>query len=278
MKKNYHLLSVGVIALVLTNCSKDNDTVTVQDADINFSFDYTKKDSRLRLGQAQFTSEEIAEAEKAFATTLANAQGARNKTVAAATFLVSMKYAIPYAHRYYMSDGIYDYVGRYTKKGLFLNEIKDANGTHKPWGKLVPTHPKFDRSQVKGLGDNYENGLNCSSFVTWALYNGGAVEGIDVNTLNKYIAANYPEFPNAYTVTLKQGIDNIRVGDLIGFNKAHIAMVIGVKGNHIIYASAEGGSVHPGEGLRYRYFDKQTTNLDTFTYKYIVKMEKVYND
>ena len=276
--KRMYLLSVGFLAFALANCSKDNDPVTIQDANINFSFDYTKKDNRLRLGQAQYTSEEIAKAEKDFATTLANAQGARNKTVVAATFLVSMKYAIPYAHRYYMSAGSYDYVGRYTKKGIFLREIKDANGTHKPWGKLVPTHPKFDRSQVKGLGDSYENGLNCSSFVTWALYNGGAVDGIDVNTLNKYIAANYPEFPNAYTVTLKEGINNIRVGDLIGFNKAHIAMVIGVKGDNIIYASAEGGSVHPGEGLRYRYFNRKTTNFDTFAYKYIVKMEKVYKD
>ncbi|GJH41678.1 hypothetical protein RCZ04_22280 [Capnocytophaga sp. HP1101] len=276
MKKIYHLLSVGVIALVLTNCSKDNDTVTVQDADINFSFDYNKKDSRLRLGQAQFTSEEIAEAEKTFATTLANTQGARNKTVAAAAFLVSMKYAIPYAYEWKTSEMKQKYIARFTKKGLFLRPFEEGGATHKPWGTLVETHPRYPRHTVKNLGDTFENGLNCSSFVGWALYNGEAVT--DVNLLEKTYAKNYAVFPNTYKVSLKEGIDNIRVGDLIGFDEVHIAIVIGIKNDIIIYASAEGGSVHPGGGVRRISFNKKKINFDTFMYKYIVKMERVYND
>ena len=276
MKIIYQLLSIVFLALVLTNCSKDSDSVTAQDADINFSFDYTKKDNRLRLGQAQFTSEEIAKAEKDFATSLANAKGARNKTVAAATFLVSMKYAVPYAYEWKNSEMKQKYIARFTKKGLFLRPFKEGGVTHKPWGALVETHPRYPRHTVKNLGDTFENGLNCSSFLGWALYNGGAVT--DVALLERTYAGNYAVFPNTYSVSLKKGIDNIRVGDLIGFNKAHIAIVIGVKGDNIIYASAEGGSVHPGAGVRRISFNKKKINFDTFMYKYIVKMERVYND
>lgn len=247
------------------------------DIDIAFSFNYVNgKDERTLLQCESYTQEQKDSLQTAFSNALDKVNDKRGKVVTAATFLVSLKYRIPYGHEWKVSDTHeYDYVGRYTKKGLFLNAFTENGVSHKPWGCLIPTHPRYPRETIANLGDYYENGLHCSSFVGWALYNGDAVT--DVALLEKTYANGYRTFPRTTEVTLKGNADLIRPGDLIGF-PGHIAMVIGIKGDIVVYASAEGGSAYPGKGLSWLTFNKKTTNFDSFSYKYFIQMNKVYGD
>lgn len=281
MKRVVKILFVLFITVVSLSCRNNSDEIVdITNNTPIIPFNYYQNDTRPLQTSESYTQIEKSLMEIEFNNRMNSVVGKRNKTVAAAIFLVGLKYSIPYAHRYAAETAsYYNYVGRYTEKGLFFNKIIDAEGNvHNPWGELVQTHPKFPRHEVQGMGDYYENGLNCSSFVSWALYNGGAVT--DAKLLNRYFAVNYPKFPGAYQVSIKEGIEDIRIGDLIGFNNAHIAMVIGVNKDNVVFASADGGSIqgHPSSGLRYHTFNKKTTDWDTFLYKYIVKMENVYGD
>lgn len=250
------------------------------DIDIDFSFDYKQiKDIRPPLNCDSYTPAQKDSLNNALMEAIAKAKNTRGKVVTAATFLVSLKYRIPYGHEWIVADDpSYEFVGRYTKKGLYLNSFVDNKGTtHLPWGCMIKTHPRYPRHTIRNLGDYYENGLHCSSFVGWCLFNGDAVT--DVALLDKTYANNYRTFPLTTEVSLKTGAELIRPGDLIGF-PGHIAMVIGVKGDTIVYASAEGGSEYaPNKnGVSWLKFDKKKTNFDTFSYKYLIQMNKVYGD
>lgn len=262
------------------SCSQREEAVVIySDVDMNFSFDYlNSKDSRSLLQCNSYTQEQKEQLNREFIQSLASVQGKRNKTVAAATFLVSLDYAIPYGFEWIISDDpSYELVGRYTRKGLFLDTINDEKGvSHKPWGCMIKTHYRYPRQTVQNLGDYYQNGLNCSSFIGWCLYNAEAVT--DVELLERTYANEYrTSFPGIKQIDLKEGLDLIRPGDLIGF-PGHIAIIIGVKGDKVIYASAEGGHTHPNKGVSWLTFDKKTTNFDTFAYKTLVQMSHVYGD
>lgn len=274
--------------LMAAGCSHDKDDVPSQqpstpttpsagDIDITFPFDYVNgRDNRSLLQGDSYSRRQKDSLYAAFSEALATVESKRGKVVTAATFLVTLDYRIPYGFEWKITDSHdYDYVGRYTKKGLFLDEFTESGALHKPWGALIPTHPRYPRQNVQDLGDYYENGLHCSSFVAWALYNGEAVT--DVALLEKTYANDYRTFPNTTEVTLKGNADLLRPGDLIGF-PGHIAIVIGVKGNIVVYASAEGGSSYPGKGISWLTFNKRTVNYDTFSYKYFIRMNNVYRD
>lgn len=282
MKQFMYILLCSV---ALGACKKEENTVkasdnidTTNDIDIDFSFDYQKgKDTRSLLKCDSYTQIQKDSLNQLFAESINKAGNKRAKTVTAATFLVSMNYAIPYGFEWRIADDpSYEFVGRYTKKGLHLTRLTDSNGTvHQPWGCLVNTHPRYPHQTVKNLGDTYENGLNCSSFIGWCLFNADAVT--DLNLLERTYADDYRTFPLSTEINLKEGVESIRPGDLLWF-KGHIAIVIGVKNDIVIYASAEGGSVHPGKGISWLTFNKKTTNFDTFAYKSLIQMNKVYGD
>lgn len=248
------------------------------DIDIDFTFDYRNgKDNRTLLQCDSYTQEEKDSLYRSLPEQIAKVRGKRNKVVTAATFLVSMKHRIPYGHEWIVADDpTYEFVGRYTRKGLFLDSFVDDKGTtHLPWGCMIKTHPRYPREKVKNLGDYYENGLHCSSFIAWSLFNADAVT--DLKLLEKTYANNYRTFPMTTEVSLKTALGLIRPGDLLWF-PGHIAMVIGVKGDIVVYASAEGGSAYPGKGVSWITFNKKTTDFDTFAYKSLIQMNRVYGD
>ncbi|SES68071.1 MULTISPECIES: hypothetical protein [unclassified Prevotella] len=287
-KKNF-ICVITLCTLVLASCGGDGDDPMViptpsapttpisGDIDINFSFDYVNsKDSRPLMQSNSFSQQQKDSLQTAFTQEMGKVNGKRSKVVTAATFLVSLKCRVPYGHEWKVTDTHdYDYVGRYTKKGLFLNEFVENGSTHKPWGEMIPTHPRYPRQNIKNLGDEYENGLHCSSYIGWCLFNGNAVT--DVALLEKTYANDYRTFPSTKELALKGNVDLIRVGDLIGF-PGHIAIVIGIKGDLVVYASAEGGSAYPGKGISWLTFNKKTIDFDKFTYKYFIQMNKVYGD
>ena len=279
-----------LFSFIFCSCEEENEgsdnppvinkppvTDSDEEVDINFSFDYRGKDTRSLLKCDSYTQSQKDSLNRALTEAISKAKSRRAKVVTAATFLVSLDYAIPYGHEWIVADDpSFEFVGRYTKKGLHLTEFTDDKGTvHKPWGCLINTHPRYPRETIKNLGDYYENGLHCSSFVGWCLLNGSAVTSVDL--LDKTYANDYRIFPTTTEVSLKTGADLIRPGDLLWF-QGHIAIVIGVKGDIVIYASAEGGSVYPGKGVSWLTFNKKTTNFDTFMYKSFIQMNKVYFD
>ena len=162
------------------------------------------------------------------------------------------------------------------KKGFFLEVYDDGKGgRYRPWGCMVKVSPQFPRNKIQGLGDEYANGLTCSRHVGWCLLNGEAVTDLDL--LKRSYSKEYRDFPNTVAVNLKDNVDTIKPGDLIWF-EGHIAIVIGVEDDTVIYSSAEGGKKHPGRGIRLAKFSKKNTNYDTFLYKMIIKMEKIYKE
>ena len=97
----------------------------------------------------------------------------RQAVVEAARFLAL---EFPYVIPYYWTDGIRDYpkTGHYLNKGLYLSKDNDDSSDDAPWG--------CDRIKQKledgffEIGGSYPNGLECSGYVTWTLFNGGFPE------------------------------------------------------------------------------------------------------
>ena len=162
------------------------------------------------------------------------------------------------------SKSIVDGEGRYYHKGLYLNpskisEITSSMGGPKIWGcdlmeyteeKLVP------------------NSLDCSGFVSWAMYNAG----YDVGDIGAG-----PE-PGVYDLTdtgnkvkLKQlSISEIKPGDLIGF-EGHIGIIIGIKDDVIYIAHMYWeGDLQVSE---YEFDD-----IGKSSWSYVVLMDSYYGD
>jgi hypothetical protein len=135
-------------------------------------------------------------------------RGTRAGVVAAARFLAGLPYRLPYQGARKNQD-----IGQYYHLGLNSN----------------PTN---------GWGCN-GNGLDCTSYVSWALLNGG------VNTGKMWVGSDYG--PRHYLLDV---VDQIKVGD-IAFQKSrkegedfsHNGMVIGIDSNYIYVAEARGTSL-----------------------------------
>lgn len=160
----------------------------------------------------------------------------RAGAVAAARFLTL---EFPYRVQYFYENGrvsntgvhMADGEGRYYKKGLYLDESRFENITYKWVGPAIWGCPlkNFESTPSRGYipGKMMPNGLDCSGFVTWALYNGGFDPG-DVGAgeterpgqctdLGKFQYINKKDFKNGV----------VRTGDLINFF-GHIGMIIGI--------------------------------------------------
>ena len=80
-----------------------------------------------------------------------------------------------------------------------------------------------------------KNGLDCSGFVTWAMYNGGYDPG-DIGAGPGEWYKTLPDLGKSQPITLsllKSG--KVKAGDLIGWN-GHIGMIIGITDTHIYTA------------------------------------------
>lgn len=120
--------------------------------------------------------------------------------------------------------------GRFYHKGLYLTEDKyseivaSTNDGPKMWG-CVLKNINYSKTM--------ENGLNCSGFITWALYNAGYdikdVGAGDYSYINNELLDLRPK-ESINLELLNSG--KVKVGDLIGFD-GHIAMIIGLEENKI---------------------------------------------
>ena len=157
--------------------------------------------------------------------------------------------------------------GRFYHKGLYLteekfNEIEYSTATGPaPWGcKIKNIH----------YGKYMENGLNCSGFITWVLFNAGYdikdVGAGDYSYINNELLDIEPK--EKITEELLES-EKVKVGDLIGFD-GHIAMIIGISKNKIYIGESY------ETGLRVRTFTKNELIESEFTD--IILMDDYYKE
>ena len=171
-------------------------------------------------------------------------EGTRAGVVAAARFLTL---EFPYRISYFSENGRLanynggrkvDGEGRFYHKGLYLDESKFAEIEYSdrgpnPWGCMIYSRPS------KGMR---ANGLDCSGFTTWAIYNGG----FDIEDLGAFGGAssiyNLNEVGEEVALTRVVALSGkIKAGDLLGevsVSEGHSALVIGVDSNNYYVAES----------------------------------------
>lgn len=178
----------------------------------------------------------------------------REKVAAAIRFLAV---EFPYKIVYYLSEqNIAPTQGHFYEKGLFLNS---SNG----WGCSIE-RKKENTATSENLGfykgSTYPNGLDCSGFVTWSLYNGG------VNVGNRYSSSLHD--PEKEIVIANAIESDLQVGDVL-WKEGHVGIVFEKNEHHILVAE-EAGRAGGTSGIRvtsYSDFDdfKQRNSFKTIT-------------
>lgn len=204
--------------------------------------------------------------------------GTRAGAVAAARFLTL---EFPYRISYYWESGrlnntgkhYVDGEGRYYHKGLYLDKSKYESieaSLFGPamWGCKLRCYEDDPPNFIPG--GKYPNGLDCSGFVTWSLYNGGfdigdrgAGESPSPGQLT-----DLGEFKSLTKNLIESG--KIKVGDLFNF-WGHISILIGQDANNFYIAE----SLNNYKGVVVKTYSKKTV-MNTF--KYVVLMDDVYKE
>lgn len=225
----------------------------------------------------RYTQEEAELLDKILASRVQEGgEGSRGGVLAAARFITL---EFPYLIKYFNENGRMPYKsssgnnvsiktavdgeGRYYHKGLYLHKSKFETlyknpTTGNPYTKQGPAiwgcklYDEF-------VGKMKANGLTCSGFVTWAMYNGGFDVGdIGAGTLG-YEKELYKLGPH-HEIT-REYIDGktYKVGDYIA-RQGHAALIIGISDN-AIYVAEELPRVSIGAG-------GSSGNLDLNAYVY----------
>lgn len=208
----------------------------------------------------------------------AGGEGTRGAVVATSRFLVL---EFPYRVNYFFENGRLNphegrpYVageGRYYKKGLYLNEDRFQYLEAIDEGPVTWGCPLMNWQDEYGYipGVKYANGLDCSGFVTWALYNAGLDVGDsgagdterddDIGDLGKH-----NELTKDFVLN-----GSYKVGDLIG-RDGHIALITGLDDENIYIAESLVG------GVVIKSFSKYGTELYNL-YGFINNMDEYYKE
>ena len=181
----------------------------------------------------------------------------RAGVVAALRFLTL---ELPYKIPYFFENGRLnnntggDYVdgeGRFYHKGLYLNRDKFSELKKTRFGPSIWGCPLTNWQDEAGFkpGVKYPNGLDCSGFVTWAMYNGGFDVSDTGAGMNSFTGDDLSDLGMHIPITrslLESG--SIKAGDLIGCD-GHIALVGAIKDGIIYVAESttyyDGVVMHP---------------------------------
>ena len=178
---------------------------------------------------------------------------------------LNLRQKIPYFYEhgrlnpYYKGQRIVDGEGRYYHKGLYLSEDKFEDITHVHEKKATWGCPltNYDSTDGWAVGAKKPNGLDCSGFVTWSLYNAGLNPG-DIGAGIIDDVEDMSDFGEKHELTYDYAnSDDYKVGDIIGRN-GHVALISG-KDDENLYIS---------ESLLY--------GVRTVTYSYKNKNSKLY--
>ena len=227
---------------VKANDIKDSIKVIVTDVIVPRKVDMNKK----VLSCHQYTEEEAALLDEILKTRIEN-KGLKTRAalIEAIRFMpLSLEYKIPYFFENgrlnpYGNMHYVDGEGRYYNKGLYLSDNKMENIKASFAGPSIWGCPltNYDTSYGWAFGGKYPNGLDCSGFITWALYNSGmdigdigsgVTEGADdVSDLGEMHELTY-EYANS---------GEYKVGDIIA-RDGHTAMIAGIDDENIYIAES----------------------------------------
>ena len=205
----------------------------------------------------------------------------RAGVVAALRFLTL---EFPYQINYFYENGRLnnntggDYIdgeGRFYHKGLYLHSSKYSELLKVGYGPAIWGCPLVNWQDESGFvrGVKYPNGLDCSGFITWAMYNGGFDPGDTGAGENSWTDDDLSDLGSHQSITRSLLESNtIKAGDLIGTN-GHIAMVGGIK-DGIIYV-AESTTYYDGVVI-YPYTYSELLASPYLTY--VINMDDYYQN
>ena len=197
----------------------------------------------------------------------------RAGVVEAARFLTL---EFPYKIKYFSENGRLsgnkvDGEGRYYHKGLYLDEsryegITKSHSGPATWGCPIYSIPSHGPTP---------NGLDCSGFITWILYNGG----FDVKDIGAGISGSLDLTDYGERTILTQDVvssGKIKVGDLLasgGPQGGHIALLVGEDNDS--YYVAESLWTPPNVAAMIMQYNKSTFHKD---FNYVMFMDKYYKN
>lgn len=195
----------------------------------------------------------------------------RAGVVEAARFLAL---EFPYRIRYFSENGNVntnkiDSEGRFYHKGLYLDEsrykiITKSFSGPKTWGCKLYSRPAHGQRP---------NGLDCSGFVSWVIYNGG----YNVGDLGAGVTSNKDLTDIGKRTVFKENLikeKKVKVGDLLsagGPGGGHIAILIGEDNKN--YYVAESLWTFPNIGVVVKKYSKKKIFNEFY---YVMLMDSYY--
>ena len=268
-------LGTSVVTLKSESGKKDEVSVIVTDLIRKPELDDKKK----FLPCHAYTEEEAHIIDEALRTRVLNkGEGTRAALIETIRFMtLSFKYKVSY---FYENGRMHesgvrkaDGEGRYYHKGLYLSEdkFKDIKVSHKGpaiWG--CPLTNLQDHNRYKP-GAKMPNGLDCSGFVTWSLYN----SGLDVGDIGAGINDRHKDMSDVgemHSLTYEYANSgDYKVGDVIA-RWGHTALIAGKDSEYLYIAESL------LKGVRIEKVSYKNPNSSLYKYyAYINKMDKEYS-
>lgn len=268
-------LGTSVVTLKSESRKKAEVSVTVTDLIRKPELDDKKK----FLPCHAYTEEEAHIIDEALRTRVLNkGEGTRAALIETIRFMtLSFKYKVSY---FYENGRMHesgvrkaDGEGRYYHKGLYLSEdkFKDIKASHKGpaiWG--CPLTNLQDHNRYKP-GAKMPNGLDCSGFVTWSLYN----SGLDVGDIGAGINDRHKDMSDVgemHSLTYEYANSgDYKVGDVIA-RWGHTALIAGKDSEYLYIAESL------LKGVRIEKVSYKNPNSSLYKYyAYINKMDKEYS-
>ncbi len=268
-------LGTSVVTLKSESGKKAEVSVTVTDLIRKPELDDKKK----FLPCHAYTEEEAHIIDEALRTRVLNkGEETRAALIETIRFMtLSFKYKVSY---FYENGRMHesgvrkaDGEGRYYHKGLYLSEdkFKDIKVSHKGpaiWG--CPLTNLQDHNRYKP-GAKMPNGLDCSGFVTWSLYN----SGLDVGDIGAGINDRHKDMSDVgemHSLTYEYANSgDYKVGDVIA-RWGHTALIAGKDSEYLYIAESL------LKGVRIEKVSYKNPNSSLYKYyAYINKMDKEYS-
>lgn len=269
--------SLGTTKVTIQSEAGISDTIEVTVTDLIRKPELDDKKSFLPC--KAYTQEEAHILDEALRTRIDNkGAGSRAALIETIRFItLSFKYKISY---FYENGRMHesgvrkaDGEGRYYHKGLYLSEDKfaDIKVSYKGpaiWGCPLTNLENHNRYKP---GVKMPNGLDCSGFVTWSLYN----SGLDVGDIGAGINDRYKDMSDVgemHTLSYEYAnSDDYKVGDVIA-RWGHTALIAGKDDEYLYIAE----SLLKGVRIEKVSYKNKNSGLYKY-YAYINKMDNIYN-
>ena len=271
-------VNVGNADITVSAKNGVSDTVKVTVTDIIRKPELD--DNKKKVPCNAYSEEEAELLDKILASRVAaEEEGSRAAMIQVLRFItLNFKYKIPYffEHGRLNNHGGQRYVdgeGRYYHKGLYLSEskfkdLKAINSGPAIWGCGLTN---YDGSYGWTVGAKYPNGLDCSGFVTWAMYNSGhdvgdIGSGINPNGLDMSDYGEMHKLTYQYVNSRKY-----KVGDIIA-RDGHTALIAGIDDTYIYIAESL------LKGVRINKLSYKDSNSNLYkNYSYINTLDSFYS-